>query len=100
MTLHTWNKATSDAAPIVQCLEQLSADDALLLLEDGVYAAMDADFLRRLERSLDAGARLYCLAADLAARGISARISPRATVVGYKEFVALSLRHERVVNWI
>ncbi len=99
MTLHTWNKAYSPAAPIATCLALLRAGDTLLLLEDGVHAAMDAEFLRRFEPCRQAGVQLYVVSADLAARGISARISATANVIGYKEFVALTLHHERVVNW-
>ena len=99
MTLHTWNKADSHLASIASCLAVLGAGDSLLLIEDGVYAALDQDFLQRFAACGRAGARLCALAEDLAARGISARISPVADVIGYKEFVALSLQHQQVVNW-
>lgn len=99
MTLHTWNKAESHSVTLTSCLATLGSGDVLLLLEDGVYAALDQDFLLHFAVCRRAGARLCALAEDLAARGISARISPVADVVGYTGFVALSLQHQQVVNW-
>lgn len=96
MTLHTWNKADAKAATCKACLAVLAPDDTLLLLEDGVYLALDPVFTQHF---MQAGPRLCLLSADLAARGISARISPVANVIGYREFVALSLQHQQVVNW-
>lgn len=99
MTLHTWNKATTTAPQLAACLAVLAEGDSLLLLEDAVYLALDAAFMSRFAAELPDSPRLYALAPDLAARGISARISPAVNVIGYKEFVALSLQHQRVVNW-
>lgn len=99
MTLHTWNKYNHHVATFDICLAQLGADDALLLLEDAVCLLLDADFLQRFDECATRGSKLFVLAEDLAARGISARISPVASVIGYKEFVSLCLHHERVANW-
>lgn len=100
MTLHTWNKASAQAASLAACLAVMTAGDTLLLLEDGVYLAMDQDFVQRFARGSQASPGLCVLAADLAARGISARISPVATVIDSKEFVDLCLQHLQVVNWV
>lgn len=99
MTLHTWNKRSGSASTLAGCLAVLADGDTLLLLEDGVYLALDAAFLSHFDQGTQAGPRLCVLSADLAARGISARISPLANVIGYEDFVALSLHHQRVVNW-
>jgi tRNA 2-thiouridine synthesizing protein B len=100
MTLHTWNKAATDAAPLAHCLALLGSADTLLLLEEGVYALLDAAFMQRLQPLLAQGTRLCALAEDLAARGLSARIPRQVEPVSYREFVALSLQHARVVNWV
>lgn len=97
MTLHTWNKADASAAAFATCLAALADDDTLLLIEDGVYLVLDAAFLQRFAPGAP---RLCVLAADLAARGISDRLSRTANVIGYKDFVAMSLQHQQVVNWI
>jgi tRNA 2-thiouridine synthesizing protein B len=100
MTLHTWNKSSAQAAPLAACLAVLAEGDTLLLLEDGVYLALDQAFLQRFTPVTPALPRLCVLSTDLAARGISARISPVATVIDYKEFVDLCLQHLQVVNWV
>lgn len=94
MILHTLNKASLKVLSY-DCLSLLSPGDSLLLLEDGVYAALpDAPPL-----TLPEGVRLYVLAEDLAARGISDRIPPAFTRVDYAGFVALCLAHVKVINW-
>jgi tRNA 2-thiouridine synthesizing protein B len=99
-SLHTWNKAEAQAEALALCLATLAPGDALLLLEDAVYLT-DATGIAALRAKMthpDATS-LYALAPDLAARGISARISPLVHVVEYPDFVALSLQHARVVSW-
>lgn len=100
MTLHTLNKAFASSTTAATCLEQLQTTDTLLLLEDGVFCLLDEAFMRRISPCLQAGTRICALGDDLAARGISDRIPAAAKVIGYKDFVALSLHHERLVNWV
>lgn len=101
MTLHTWNKADATRDSFRLCLAALAPGDALLLIEDGVYLAADAAVQRMQEaRAMTEPPALFALAPDLAARGISARISPLVNVIEYADFVALCLQHERVVSWI
>jgi len=90
MSLHTFNKS-----PTPERLQLLAAGDALLLLEDAVYAAQQA----QPPLQVPAGVTLYVLAADLAARGISARIRPDFCSVDHAGFVGLSLAHAKVINW-
>lgn len=101
MTLHTWNKADGAAGALTLCLATLAPGDTLLLIEDGVYLACEPGVTRLQAGMAGAtGTRLCALAPDLAARGISARISPLVTAIEYTDFVALSLQHARVVSWI
>lgn len=100
MTLHTWNKAEFSHPSFALCRTSMVAGDALLLLEDGAYVTLDTEFNAWLRTSSqEAGFIIHVLVADLAARGISARIPPELTAIDYKEFVALCLQHERVINW-
>ena len=100
MTLHTWNKADASAEALRLCLATFAPGDALLLLEDAVYLAGEPAATRLHEALAARGAAaLFALAPDLAARGISARISPHVNAVEYTDFVALSLQHARVVSW-
>lgn len=95
--LHTWNKAATGHSNFKQGLACMSTTDSLLLLEDAVYLVLDTGQLKILASTTT---QLYALAEDLAARGISAKIPPAIKVVDYKEFVALCLTHDKLVNWI
>jgi len=99
-SLHIWNKADAHAEALTLCLATLAPGDALLLVEDAVYLSGEAGIATlRAAMAHPEGITLHALAPDLAARGISARISPLVNVVEYPDFVALSLQHARVVSW-
>lgn len=95
MTLHTINKPLA----FQHCVALVAAGDAILLIEDGVYAAMDYDANRFLLESLPADVSLHALADDLAARGISDTMLPRFESVTWEQFVALAATHDKVVSW-
>jgi tRNA 2-thiouridine synthesizing protein B len=99
-TLHTFNKTlAAGEIQLRECLRTLVPGDALLLIEDGAYLATSLHADSDLHHRIPAGVALYVLEADLAARGISARIPARFSRVDYRGFVALCLAHGRVVNW-
>src|SRR3990167_4526974 len=100
MTLHTFNKSPdAGETRLLACLRLLAPGDSLLLLEDGVYVALQLQAGMQLSNLIPEGVTLHVLAADLAARGISARIPPAFSSIDYTGFVRLSLAHPRVVNW-
>ncbi|KGD79561.1 sulfur transfer complex subunit TusB [Tatumella morbirosei] len=75
----------------------LSADDDLLLLQDGVLAAVEGNEL--LRALLQSPATLYVLQEDAAARGITTQISVEVQKIGYNEFVELTVRHQQQLAW-
>lgn len=86
--LHTIHSA----AGLRRCLGRALPDATLLLLEDGVYAALapPAGPVRAL----------YVLAEDLAARGLGeADLAPGIGIVDMKSFVALTIVHSPIVGW-
>ena len=85
-TLHLVNKAIALPA----CLKVADDHDAVLLLEDGVYAAV---------ANLAPDRPLNALAPDVAARGLTDRLAPQVQVVTDAQFVALVERHQPVVTW-
>jgi len=94
-TLYTINRREPRELGLCQAL--IREGDALLFVEDAVYALTVA-FERELVQSLDKY-RCFALRDDLVARGISDKIPPTVTQIGYPEFVALSLHYGRVVSW-
>jgi tRNA 2-thiouridine synthesizing protein B len=85
-TLHLVNKASA----LEHCLTAAAADDAILLLEDGVYAAVSVRAPKR---------QLYALKADVTARGLRERLSKHTRLVDDAGFVGLVEAHQPVVTW-
>jgi tRNA 2-thiouridine synthesizing protein B len=96
MTLHTLNRAPSHAALLTDCLNACHRGDALLLLEDGVYCALNS-----LETPLQLPDDVSCFAleADVAARGLSGRLLANVTLVDDAGFVQLCCDHARSISW-
>jgi len=82
--LHTVNRPPG-AGVLESCLAHLTEGAALLLIEDGVYAAL-------------AGS---AVGPDLDRRGLARRaLVPGMRVVDYQGFVALAANHPLVQSWV
>lgn len=92
-TLHTVNKP---GQALELCLRSLLLGDAILLLEDGVYALLEASDVLK-EVTLDVP--LYVLEADIAARGVSNHQDLDISAVDYAGFVELTETHDKVMSW-
>ena len=84
--LHIVNKANA----LPDCLPLLADGDALLLIEDGVFAACTA---------FGASTPCYALTDDVEARGLEGRIETAVEIVSYDGFVDLVERHQPIVTW-
>ena len=89
MTLHIVNQSPHSNTALGDCLQAYVEGDALLLIEDGVYAATGQHDLPE--------SNVYCLKADAEARGISIK-SP---IEGIDEvrWVSLCTEHNPIVSW-
>ena len=85
-TLHLVNKAAAWA----DCKPLLNPEDTTLLIEDGVYAALQAP---------PADAQLLALAPDVQARGLAERLAPSVRLATFEDFVQLVVGNDRVVSW-
>jgi len=73
----------------------------VLLLEDGVYAAVADSAAAALLSALPERVRVYALAADLMARGIdAATVLDDVRVVDYEGFVDLACQYDKVQAWL
>ncbi|WP_333902427.1 sulfurtransferase complex subunit TusB [Enterobacter wuhouensis] len=78
-------------------MRMLREGDALLLMQDGVLAALEGSrFVEILNR---APISVSALKDDLDARGLSGQISAKIDVIGYTEFVNLTVKHASQMNW-
>ncbi len=75
----------------------LAEGDDILLLQDGVIAALDGS--PALEALLQAPISLFALKEDLDARGLFGQISTNVTAISYTEFVALAVKHPQQMTW-
>ena len=92
---------TSMHSPAHSDLETLllmaDAGDDLLLLQDGVLAALAGSrALMQLSRS---NATLWVLDEDVQARGLTAQISTSVQSIDYNGFVTLTIRHQQQIVW-
>lgn len=69
--------------------------DNVLLIEEAVYAANPQHHLYMQLK----GFSLFALQADLAARGISGRVSPSIEVISYLGFVELTAENAQSITW-
>lgn len=90
--LHTVNKSPFQNSALENCLRVAGAGDVILLLEDGVYAAVAGtarSFL--IEQALKRHA-VFVIEADLKARGLD-KLIDNIRVASYADFVDLVEQH-------
>ena len=99
--LHTVNKSPFERNSLANCLRLAPEGSAILLMEDGVYAALSG--CRTAAMLEDAGSRfdLYVLEPDLEARGLAdMALVPGVKKTGYDGFVDLVCEHSTSQAWI
>ena len=95
MTLHILNKSPHATQCLQECLQIAQPTDALLLIEDAVYAAV-APYARQLQES-----RLivYALAADIEARGLASMDTGTIQIINDHQFVDLTIEYSPIQSW-
>jgi len=78
-------------------INMVAQDDALLLMQDGVLAALDSS--EACDRMIQQVQSVYVLSEDLAARGLVGQISHKITLIDYTGFVALTEKHTQQTAW-
>lgn len=98
--LHTVNKSPFGHSALDACLKHVKPGSAVLLIEDGIYAATrDTAPARRLEEAL-ATVAVYVLQPDVEARGLQERLMEGVRLVDYGGFVDLVIEHDTVQSWL
>ena len=78
-------------------LRMLRDGDALLLIQDGVLAAIAGS--RYVENITNAPIKVYALNEDLIARGLTGQISNDIILIDYTDFVRLTVKHPSQMAW-
>lgn len=99
-TLHTVNKSPFETGALLSCLNHCKPDDAVLLIEDGVYGALEASSVADPVRAAAADVAVFALDGDLKARGIAGKLMGEVETVGYDGFVDLVVEYDRTQAWL
>ena len=99
--LHLVNKSPFDRNALDSCLRLATAGSSVLLLEDGVYAALNKATSAEAVKERMHDMTFYVLGPDVSARGLDD--TPRIdgiNVVDYGGFVDLVVEHEVAQSWL
>jgi tRNA 2-thiouridine synthesizing protein B len=99
--LHIVNKSPTDRYAFDTCFRMASPGDAILLIEDGVYAAQaNAEFASNITSRLD-DFSFYVLGPDVSARGLDDKpLVDGIHVVDYEGFVDLVAENDVTQSWL
>lgn len=99
--LHTVNKSPFEKNSLDTCLRFAQAGSDILLIEDGVYAAIAGSAVEGKLKDALGNHSVFALGPDLSARGISEdKLIEGIKVVGYDGFVELAAKNDRVQSWL
>lgn len=99
--LHLINKSPFERTALASCLRLAQAGSSILLIEDGVYAA-----LKNAGCAAEIAGRMgdftfYVLGPDVAARGLGDMpLIDDIKVVDYEGFVDLVAEHDATQSWL
>ena len=100
-TLHTVNKSPFEKNALSSCVDHASDGDAILLIEDGVYGALEGTSCGKKLGSKSGPVSLYVLGPDLQARGLGkSKLVGGVSVVDYEGFVDLVTQHDVTQSWL
>ena len=99
MTLHIVNQSPAKDNTYASCLRVAQAGDSILLIEDGVYAALATAVASAPIVAAPDRMGFYALEPDIAARGLAGRTNVAVELVDYAGFVELTERHQQIVSW-
>lgn len=89
MILHTVNKSPFDHSALASCLHIATTEDAILLIEDGVYGILSALPERQF----------LALEDDVKARGLNDKLPDNVKLIDYPAFVELTTKASVVQSW-
>lgn len=98
--LHIVNKSPTQTGSLESCLRMALPGQAVLLIEDGVYAATAGSRSEAQVRAATAKVKVFALKPDMEARGVTARALDGVTLVDYGGFVDLVAEHGTPNSWL
>jgi tRNA 2-thiouridine synthesizing protein B len=98
--LHIVNKSPLERNTLDSCLAAAQRGAAVLLIEDGVYAATRGNAAEAKLAAALANLEIYVLGPDLEARGMAQSLAGGVKLVDYTGFVELVAQHKNCQSWL
>ena len=99
--LHLLNKSPTELNSLDSCLRLAEAGSSVLLLEDGVYAALANAAFADAVKTRMGELTFYVLGPDVSARGLDDKpMIDGVNVVDYGGFVDLVVEHDVAQSWL
>jgi tRNA 2-thiouridine synthesizing protein B len=98
--LHIVNKSHTQTNALASCLRLARPGQALLLIEDGIYAATAGGAAGSGIHEAIKQLAVYALLPDVQARGMAGKLVDGVTAVGYDGFVDLVAEHPNNQSWL
>jgi len=98
VSLHILSVSPHAGDACALCLAALVPGDALLLLGDGVIAAMPGTAIARTIEEAARTVEISAIAEDCSARG-QGKLVPGVRAIDYRDFVALACSQPRSISW-
>lgn len=99
--LHTVNKSPFDRNSLSDCLRRVKPGSSVLLIEDGVYGALEETSVSDQIVEHNDKIKFYALGPDLSARGLSGKpLIDGLTLIDYDGFVDLVEECSSVQSWL
>jgi tRNA 2-thiouridine synthesizing protein B len=98
--LHIVNQSPRASRSVHSCMRVAQPGQALLLIEDAVYAATPGGALACGMAEAVQRLKVYALQPDLEARGMAARLIAGVTAIDYQGFVDLVAEHPVNQTWL
>jgi len=99
--LHTVNKSPFERNGLDSCLRLAKKGSAILLIEDGVYAALADTAMSNKISSRMEDFKFYVLGLDIETRGLGeSPLIDGIISVDYSGFVDLAAEHSAVQSWL
>ena len=98
--LHIVNKSHTQTRSLQSCLRMAKAGHALLLIEDGIYAATQGGAASAGIAEAMKQLKVYALQPDVEARGMAGKLVDGITAVDYAGFVDLVTEHSNNQTWL
>jgi tRNA 2-thiouridine synthesizing protein B len=98
--LHIVNKSHTERNALASCLRLAKDGQALLLTEDGIYAATAANAAVSGVAAAAGRLKVYALQPDVEARGMAGKLAAGVSTIDYNGFVDLVAEHPTSQSWL